>query len=86
MSDRDNIGALHKNDEKKSERSPDYGGKCVIGGVEYRVSGWIKDGRSGKFLSLAFTPTPQNAHVQNAPRGVPQPASRPAQETDDLPF
>ena len=33
--------------------NPDYKGSLTIGGVEYRLSGWIKDGKHGKFLSLS---------------------------------
>ncbi len=47
-------GALFKAREKRGERSPDYNGNCQIEGVEYWVSGWVREGRSGNFLSLSF--------------------------------
>ena len=53
---KDNSGSLFINDRKEQDKHPDRTGTALIGGVEYRVSGWIKDGAKGKWLSLAFTP------------------------------
>ena len=41
-------GALFKAKEKKSERSPDYTGQVQVAGVEYWVSGWLKNGQIGR--------------------------------------
>lgn len=52
---RDNSGSIFVNDKKKAPNHPDRSGSAMIDGVEYYVSGWIKEGRNGdKFLSLAF--------------------------------
>ena len=52
---------------------------ALIGGVEYWVSGWIKETKSGdKWLSLAFKPKDE------APR-KPQPAVVKDDE-DEIPF
>jgi hypothetical protein len=49
-------GSVFKNGFKEKPNQPDYTGEAKIGGVLYRVSGWIKETRSGdKFLSLAFS-------------------------------
>lgn len=53
-----NSGSLFKRspEEKKSETSPDYSGTINIEGVNYRISGWLKESSSGKkFISLAVT-------------------------------
>ena len=55
METRDNSGILFKEVEKRSERGPDYTGRAMIAGIDYRVAGWIKEGGRGKFLSLAFS-------------------------------
>ena len=52
---RENSGILFKNDRKASERHPDYKGNATIGGEEFYLSAWVKQGRNGKFLSLSFT-------------------------------
>jgi hypothetical protein len=45
-------GAIFKNKTKNVH--PDYRGDCTIDGQKYWVSGWIKEGARGKFMSLAF--------------------------------
>jgi hypothetical protein len=52
---KDNTGAIFKNDKKTTESHPDRKGDCLIDGKEYWVAGWLKDGKNGQFLSLAFT-------------------------------
>lgn len=53
---KDNSGAIFVNDRKEKDSHPDRKGDAMIGGVAYWVSGWVKEGSKGKFLSLAFTP------------------------------
>lgn len=53
---KDGNGALFKNDRKESDNHPDYKGDCKVGGVDYWISAWIKEGKKGKFMSLALKP------------------------------
>jgi len=53
---RDNSGVLFKNDRKKTDNHPDYTGSCMVNGVEYWMNAWIKEGKSGKFMSFSFKP------------------------------
>ncbi len=53
---RERSGTLSKNRKCEHERQPEYRGSCMIDGVEYWISAWIKEGMDGKFFSLAFTP------------------------------
>lgn len=51
---KDNSGSLFKNDRREKDTHPHATGTALIGGVEYWVSAWTKDGAKGKFQSLAF--------------------------------
>lgn len=57
-----NTGALFVNERQRPGQSdPDRSGDAVIGGVEYYVSGWLKEKDGKKYLSLAFKPKNGNA-------------------------
>jgi len=56
MEKRDNTGVLFKNDRKDSEKHPDYKGSLIVGGQDYWLSAWIKEGKGGKFMGLALSP------------------------------
>jgi hypothetical protein len=49
----DNSGILFKNEDKESDKHPDYKGNITVSGVEYWLSAWIKQGKKAKFMSLS---------------------------------
>ena len=57
-----NSGILARNERKQQPNHPDFTGQCNVAGVDYWLSGWIKEGKAGgkmegkKFFSLAFKP------------------------------
>jgi hypothetical protein len=51
---RDNSGSIFLNERKEKDTHPDRTGTAMIDGVMYYVSGWLKQGSKGQFLSLAF--------------------------------
>lgn len=51
---RDNSGALFKNEKREKDTHPHARGSALIDGVEYWVDAWTRDGTKGKFQSLAF--------------------------------
>jgi len=53
---RNNSGILFRNDRRESDSHPDYKGSIRVDGVDYWVSGWIKTGDRGKFMSLSVRP------------------------------
>jgi hypothetical protein len=83
---RDLSGILGKNTRKTQDNHPEYSGNCLINGVEYWISAWVKEGQYGKFFSLSFKPKIQpNNNVDNRPLDNKQnQQSSPPQ--DDLPF
>jgi hypothetical protein len=54
---RENTGAIFVNDRKTEDAHPDSTGTALIGGVEYWVSCWRREAKSGKrYLALSFKP------------------------------
>ena len=64
MEKKDNSGVLFTNNKREKESHPHYNGKATINGTEYYVSSWVKEGKTGKFLSLSFKPV-QEQPVQS---------------------
>lgn len=59
--DNTNRGVLFRNDRRESDKHPEYNGSINIDGVEYWLSAWVKDGKKGKFFSLAVKPKQQRS-------------------------
>ena len=63
--DNTNTGILFKNDTGDNPKRPAYKGKIDVNGTEYQLAGWLREGKSGKFISLkiddkANKPAPKN--------------------------
>jgi hypothetical protein len=78
--DNTNRGMLTRNDKQGNESRPDYRGSINVAGVEYWISGWLREGREGtklegqKYMSLSVQP--KDAQPGYAP--APAPAAAPA--------
>jgi hypothetical protein len=81
---RPDSGVLFKNREKKNPKSPDYTGNCLVDGQPKRIAAWIKPGKSGTFMSLAFS-EPQERQEQGDTSGQ-QPGEHPPTQADDCPL
>ena len=52
---KDGSGSLFKNRKKEKDSHPDERGDCMIGGVVYEVSAWVKTTKNGdEFRSLSI--------------------------------
>jgi hypothetical protein len=69
-----NSGALFKADAAKKRdnpKRPDYEGSAEVDGVDYWISAWLKEGKSGKFMSLAFKPKEQRKSSREPGDDIP---------------
>ena len=81
MEQKNNTGAIFKNNYKKTDSQPDYKGKAVIDGVEKEVALWLNESKNGvKYFSAAFS-KPYQAEVA---AGGDEPIKKTS--SDDLPF
>ena len=84
--DNTNTGILSRNDRKEQPNHPDFRGSINVDGVDYWLSGWIKEGKDGgkmegrKFFSLSVEPKQPRA---DQPRTR---AETPAVDDGDIPF
>jgi len=54
---KDNTASIFTNDRKTEDKHPDSTGSARIGGVDYYVSAWRRQSKSGKtYLALSFKP------------------------------
>lgn len=76
--DNTNSGILSRNDRKEQPNHPDFKGQINVGGVDYWLSGWVKErnDKSGKFFSLSVK-------AKDAPAAAPRQAA-PATSFDDM--
>ena len=49
--DNTNTFTLFKNDQGDNPKKPNYTGILNSEGVEFRIAGWIREGKNGKFIS-----------------------------------
>ena len=75
--DNTNTFALFKNDHGDNPKRPNYTGNLNVDGIEFRISGWIREGANGKFISgqvqlkEAKTETRSGPAVEGADEDVP---------------
>ena len=50
---KDNQGALFKNERKEQDTHADYNGSIRVDGHDYWLNAWVKEGAKGKFFSLS---------------------------------
>ena len=65
--DNTNSFALFKNDKGDNPKRPDYTGNLNVDGIEFRISGWIREGQKGKFISGSVQIKEPKGEVRSKP-------------------
>jgi len=81
---RDMSGALFKNLQREKDTHPHYRGDITIEGRKYWLSAWIKEGKKGKYMSLAVKPAEEQKPARNAYADVKAGHADPLE--DEVPF
>jgi len=83
MEQKDNTGAIFKNDYKKSEQQPDYKGKAMVNGQMKEMAMWLNESKNGsKYFSVKFSePWKAEAEAEAPKQNMPQDLPN-----SDLPF
>lgn len=79
MADYDNTnrGALFRNEDRKTDKHPEYSGTINIAGRDYYLSAWIKEGKRGKFFSLSVKPKGTDKGVDRDSHGEADDSEKP---------
>lgn len=77
MEQKNNTGAIFKNDYKKTDQHPDYKGKCLVDGTEKEIALWLNESKAGKkYFSVKFSEPYKNEDAEYDAK----------QAENDLPF
>ena len=90
---KDNSGALFKNDKREKDTHPHMKGTITVAGVEYWISAWTNTSEKGvRYQALSVTPK-EDAHNQGVAQArqaaAPSPHAAYKQESfpdDEIPF
>ena len=65
-----NTFTLNKNDKGDNHKRPDYRGKLNVDGIEFTLSGWVREGANGKFISGAVAMVATDERLKPAVEGA----------------
>lgn len=88
--DNTNSGMLSRNDRKEQDNHPDFKGTINVEGVEYWLSGWMKEGKPGskmegrKYFSLAVKAKEEKTAAKPIAKKLPNGLSQ--DDFNDCPF
>jgi len=68
--DKTNTFTLNKNDKGDNPKRPDSRGKLNVDGIEFTLSGWVKEGPNGKFIAGAVAMVATDERLKPAVEGA----------------
>ena len=70
----DGKGGIFSNDKGDNPDRPDVRGNCTVHGKPMEISGWWREGKNGKWLSVAIQAARQHSVAQPGQPDVHEPA------------
>jgi hypothetical protein len=89
MEQKNNTGAIFKNDKKTAENQPDYRGKMMVDGQHWEISLWVRESQTSgiKYFSAAIKePYVKPDETAQAPVSTSKKIQDATEADDDLPF
>ena len=88
MEQKNNSGAIFKNENKTAENQPDYRGKMTVDGTQWEISLWVRESAAGnKYFSAAIKePYVKPTEPAQAPVSTSKKIQDATEADDDLPF
>lgn len=79
MEQKDNTGAIFKNERKENDKQPDYRGTAMIRGQKTDISLWVNESKTGiQYFGATFTEPYKKEEVKQDPKR--------SKEDDFIPF
>ena len=90
MANKNNCGAIFKNNNKNTDKQPDYRGSVTVDNKDYEIALWLRKSEKGtSYFSVALSePYKKEDKTPIAPQpALPKPTNNEYTEQDgDLPF
>ena len=87
--DNTNSGMMARNENRKTDKHPEFSGSINVEGVDYWLSAWVNEGKAGgkmegkKYFSIKINRKEANGTTTSAPRPY---VGRFDDMDDDIPF
>lgn len=90
--DNTNSGIMYRNENRKTDKHPEFTGSINVDGVDYWLSGWVNEGKQGgkmegkKYFSIKLNPKEQRAPASSGGGYQTRPSSFSDDFESDIPF
>ena len=90
--DNTNSGMMARNENRKTDKHPEFSGSINVEGRDYWLSAWVNEGKPGgkmegkKYFSIKLNPKEQRSTPGSAPSRMERPSYGSDNFDDDIPF
>ena len=90
--DNTNSGMMARNENRKTDKHPEFSGSINVEGRDYWLSAWVNEGKPGgkmegkKYFSIKLNPKESRSSMGAAPARMDRPSYSSDNFDDDIPF